>query len=95
MFRGQAKWNFISPGGNELFLGGFDEAVVLEVVIDGGTNDAYGRLTHSEGVYETDHYPITPEQIASLTEVVLTEDFRDSLYLGVEYGNVRVYSSVP
>jgi len=88
--REQPKWQFYSPGGLEIFHGGFDQPVHLEVIIDGSAGTAYGRLTHSGEVYETGHYPITKAQIASLTEVALTEDFRDRLYLGVEFDSVSV-----
>ncbi len=88
--REQSKWQFYTPSGSEIFHGGFDQPVHLEVIIDGSAGTAYGRLTHSGGVYETNHYPITPAQIAALTEVALTEDFRDSFYVGVEYDNVEV-----
>ena len=88
--REQAKWRFDCPGGSIIFHGAFDELVRLEAIVDGAAGMTYGRITHSGGVFETPHCPITPTQIANLTEVVLTEDFRDSSYLGLEYDNVHV-----
>ncbi len=88
--RGQPQWQFISPGGDEVVRGGFDELVHLEVFVDGVAGVVFGRLIRSEGTSETAHYPISPAQISSLTEVELEEDFRDSLYLGVELDNILV-----
>jgi len=89
---GTPKWGFSGAGIGwiSVFPGGFDQPVSLEVILDGLAGEVYGRLTHSAGSYETAHVAITPSQLASLTEVAIWEDYRDSLYLGAEYDNVRV-----
>ena len=94
--RGTAKWAFASCGVGDIsiFQGGFDQTVGLEVIIDGLAGEVYGRLTHSGGSYETTHVAIAPEQLASLTEVRILEDYRDPAYLGAEFDNVRVTTTV-
>jgi len=90
------KWAFQTVGLGSVvdrFSGGFDQPISLEVIVDGFSGEVYGRLTHSGGTYETPHVAITSEQLASLTEVVIMEDYRDSLYLGAEFDNVRVITS--
>jgi len=94
--RGQAKWQFAtSSGPAQQILGGFDERVLLEIVLDAPNNEVYGRLTSSAGTVETTHYSFTSSQIVSLTELGLTQDFRDRSYLGVEMDNIRVGDAVP
>jgi hypothetical protein len=74
--------------------GGFDEAVHMNLIIDGGAGQYYGVLTSSSlGVFQTPHYAITPSEIASLNTVTIQEDYRDSLYLGIDVDNMGVTSS--
>lgn len=87
--RNQPKWQFVTPGGNEVFKGGFDSPVHLQVVLDGAAGTIYGRLTHPAGVYETAHFSATLAEMAALSEVAISQDFRDS-YLGVEIDNITV-----
>ena len=82
------KWIFVSGAGNAIFMGGFDQKVHLETIIDGENGTIYGRLTHSGGVYETPHFPITPAVINGLTEISIYEDFRDWYYLGADFDNL-------
>ena len=89
------KWTFAGTGvgDNSIFSGGFDQRITLEVIVDGAAGEVYGRLTHSGGSYETTRFAITPAQLSSLTEVMIFEDFRDSLYLGAEFDNINVSSA--
>jgi hypothetical protein len=86
------KWAFqVSGMGNlDWFYGGYDQPVNLQVVVDGSASEMFGRISHSGGLYETPHFAITPSQLASLPEVEIFEDYRDSFYLGAEYDNVQV-----
>jgi hypothetical protein len=56
---------------------------------------AYGRLAHSGGVYETPHVTITASEIAGLTAVAITEDYLSGLYLGAEYDRISVVVPEP
>jgi hypothetical protein len=48
--REQPKWQFFAPGGLEVFHGGFDQPVHLEMIIDGSAGTAYGRLTMKQTI---------------------------------------------
>ncbi len=83
-------WIWVN-GGLDCFVGARDEAVKLEVIIDGTTNEAYGRLHHSGGVFETQHEAISTTQIMALDTIHMYQDYRrPSSYLGAEFDNIVV-----
>lgn len=83
-------WGWIN-GGIGCFVGATNESVKLEVIIDGTMNEAYGRLYHSGGVFETPHETISSAQILALDTIHMYQDYRNpSSYLGAEFDNILV-----
>lgn len=85
--------NFNGNSGDYIdILGGYDTPVKMSIVVDGVANEVYGVYDFGSGALQTPHYAATDAQIATLSEVGVSFDFRGTR--GPELDNLRVFDSV-